>query len=62
MNDLPWDQRLARVLVGPLVNTPVHPNVLTATGLVMGLTAADSIFPGRTAGCPHGIRHQARRE
>ncbi len=40
MNDLPWDQRLARVLVRPLVNTPVHPNVLTAAGLVMGLTAA----------------------
>jgi phosphatidylglycerophosphate synthase len=40
MNGPPWDQRLARVLVGPLKRTPVHPNHLTTIGLTLGLTAA----------------------
>ncbi len=40
MNGPPWDQRLARVLVGPLKHTPVHPNHLTTIGVILGLTAA----------------------
>lgn len=35
-----WDQRLARVLVRPLVPTPVHPNHLTGLSFVLGLAAA----------------------
>jgi archaetidylinositol phosphate synthase len=35
-----WDQRLAHILVKPLVATPVHPNHLTALSFVFGLTAA----------------------
>lgn len=35
-----WDQRLARVLVKPLVNTPVHPNHLTGLSFTFGLAAA----------------------
>ena len=35
-----WDQRLAHILVKPLVATPVHPNHLTGLSFVMGLTAA----------------------
>jgi phosphatidylglycerophosphate synthase len=36
----PWDQRLARLLVRPLASTPIHPNLLTALGLILGLSAA----------------------
>jgi phosphatidylglycerophosphate synthase len=36
----PWDHRLARLLVRPLASTPVHPNHLTAAGLILGLAAA----------------------
>lgn len=35
-----WDQRLAHVLVKPLVATPVHPNHLTGLSFVFGLSAA----------------------
>jgi phosphatidylglycerophosphate synthase len=35
-----WDHRLARILVKPLVRTPVHPNHLTALSFVFGLCAA----------------------
>lgn len=35
-----WDHRLARILVKPLVATPVHPNHLTALSFVFGLAAA----------------------
>lgn len=36
---LPFDQRLARAAVRPLVNTPVTPNMITLLGLVVGLAA-----------------------
>lgn len=36
----PWDQRLARWLVRPLVNTPVTPNQITTLGLFAGIAAA----------------------
>jgi phosphatidylglycerophosphate synthase len=35
-----WDQRLAHILVKPLVATPVHPNHLTGLSLVFGFAAA----------------------
>ncbi len=35
-----WDQRLAHILVKPMVATPVHPNHLTGFSFVFGLTAA----------------------
>ncbi|MEE8531950.1 MAG: CDP-alcohol phosphatidyltransferase family protein [Alphaproteobacteria bacterium] len=37
---LPYDQRIARVLVRPLARTPVTPNHLTAVTLLLGLAAA----------------------
>ncbi len=38
--DIPYDQRLARLLVRPLVATAVHPNHLTTLSLLLGLSAA----------------------
>jgi len=38
--NVPYDQRLARLLIRPLVNTPVHPNHLTTLSLLFGLAAA----------------------
>lgn len=35
-----WDQRLAHILVRPLAPTPVHPNHLTALGLLIGMASA----------------------
>ena len=35
-----WDQRLAHILVKPLVATPIHPNHLTGLSFGFGLTAA----------------------
>ena len=35
-----WDQRLAHILVKPLVATPIHPNHLTGLSFASGLTAA----------------------
>jgi len=35
-----WDQRLAHVLVKPLVATPIHPNHLTGLSFLFGLSAA----------------------
>lgn len=40
MNEVPWDQKLARILAKPLVRTPVHPNHITTLGLLVGLAAA----------------------
>ncbi|MFQ5984284.1 MAG: CDP-alcohol phosphatidyltransferase family protein [Alphaproteobacteria bacterium] len=40
MRDVPWDQRLARMLVRPLARTRVSPNHLTTVGLITGLAAA----------------------
>lgn len=36
----PWDQRLARVLVRPLVRARVHPNLVTALTALLALTGA----------------------
>ncbi|MEL0107971.1 MAG: CDP-alcohol phosphatidyltransferase family protein [Rhodospirillaceae bacterium] len=34
----PWDQRIARILVKPLVKTPIAPNHLTWVSLIVALT------------------------
>ena len=39
MKNPPWDQRIARVLVRPLVKTPVTPNQLTIFTLLIALPA-----------------------
>ena len=36
----PWDARLSAWLVKPLVNSPVHPNVLTTIRLFVGVAGA----------------------
>ena len=43
---IPWDQRLARILVRPLGATPVSPNQLTALTLVLALSGAGLFIPG----------------
>jgi phosphatidylglycerophosphate synthase len=40
VNKPPYDQRLARLLVRPLAQTPVTPNQITALTLVLALAAA----------------------
>ena len=42
----PWDSRLARVLVQPFVDTPLHPNHLTTLSLLVGLSGAVSFGLG----------------
>lgn len=43
LSQLPWDQRLARVLVSPFAHTALHPNHLTTLSLLLGVCAA-SLF------------------
>ncbi len=43
----PWDQRIARVLVKPLVNSPVTPNQVTVFTLVLALTGAGMLATGQ---------------
>lgn len=40
MQELPWDQRVARVLVKPLARTPIRPNHVTGFTLVLALIGA----------------------
>mgnify|MGYP002526159774 CR=1 FL=1 len=47
MKNPPWDQRIARVLVRPLVKTPVTPNQLTIFTLLIALTGAGLLAVGR---------------
>jgi archaetidylinositol phosphate synthase len=42
----PWDARLARRLVTPLIHSWVRPNHLTTLRLIVGLTAAAAFTPG----------------
>ena len=46
----PWDARLARWLVTPLIDSRVTPNHLTTLRLVVGLAAALAFTPGTYAG------------
>ncbi len=43
-----WDQRIARLLVRPLVHTPVTPNQITALRLLTGLGACGCLAYGET--------------
>ena len=43
---LPWDQRVARILVKPLVATPITPNQLTAATLLVALCGAAMLAQG----------------
>lgn len=48
----PWDQRLAGVLVRPLVNTPVTPNQLSIASLLVALAGALLLALGDPLGDP----------
>lgn len=47
----PWDARLARWLVTPLVSSRVTPNHLTTVRLVFGLAGAAAFVPGTYGWC-----------
>jgi phosphatidylglycerophosphate synthase len=49
MANPPWDQRLARVLVKPLVKSPVTPNQLTVFTLLVALAGAGLLAHGGQA-------------
>lgn len=46
MKNPPWDQRAARVLVKPLIKTPVTPNQITVATLVVALAGAAMLAAG----------------
>lgn len=46
MKNPPWDQRIARVLVRPLVKTPITPNQITFFGLALALAGAGLLASG----------------
>lgn len=46
MKNPPWDQRIARVLVGPLVRSPVTPNQLTIVTMIVALAGAGLLARG----------------
>lgn len=45
---IPFDQRIARALVRPLAGTPVTPNMITLSGLVLGVAAGIMFAQGDT--------------
>jgi phosphatidylglycerophosphate synthase len=45
---LPWDQRLARLLVPPLTRAGLHPNVVTTFGMFTGLGSGLLLATGET--------------
>ncbi len=47
MKNPPWDQRIARILVKPLVSTPITPNQLTFFTLAVALIGAGLLAVGR---------------
>lgn len=46
MKNPPWDQRIARILVRPLVRTPLTPNQLTIFTLIVALSGAGLLATG----------------
>jgi phosphatidylglycerophosphate synthase len=54
MKQPPWDQRLARVLVRPLVRTPVTPNQVTLFTLAVALAGAGLLAAGTPAAADWG--------
>ena len=55
MKNPPWDQRLARVLVKPLVKSPVTPNQLTIFTLLIALGGAGMLALGETVYTNWGV-------
>ena len=55
MKNPPWDQRIARVLVRPLVKTPVTPNQLTIFTLLIALTGAGLLALGHETYANWGV-------
>lgn len=55
MKNPPWDQRIAKVLVRPLVKTPVTPNQLTIFTLLIALSGAGLLTMGREAATNWGV-------
>jgi archaetidylinositol phosphate synthase len=49
MNMMPWDQRIARVLVRPLVGGPVRPNHISGLTLILALAGAALLASGEVA-------------
>lgn len=50
----PWDQRLARVLVRPLMRARVHPNYVTALTALLALLGAGLLASGHPAAVSWG--------
>ncbi len=48
MRAIPWDQRIARVLVRPLARTGLTPNQMTSVTLVLALAGAGSFAQGES--------------
>ena len=46
MESPPWDQRIARILVKPLINSPITPNQITIFTMILGLAGAGLIATG----------------
>ena len=45
----PWDQRVARLLIRPLVKSPVTPNQLIALAFIIAISGAGMIASGEAA-------------
>ena len=55
MKNPPWDQRIARVLVKPLVKSPVTPNQLTVFTLIVALAGAGLLATGDSVQANWGV-------
>ena len=49
MESKPWDARIARAVVGPFVESRLHPNHITTLGLLVGLGSAYGFALGGSA-------------
>lgn len=49
MKMLPWDQRIARIMVRPLAGTPIRPNHVTSLTLALAVAGAILIATGERA-------------
>lgn len=49
MKNIPWDQRIARILVRPLVNSPITPNAISVFTLFGTLIGAGLLAVGNVA-------------
>ena len=51
----PWDQRIARVLVKPLINSPITPNQITIFTLIVAILGAYLIATGEPQAINWGV-------